>query len=80
MKDVKMETKNVSVKEILQIKNKIEQQNGYTKQRKNDYEICHTSKRKKYNLAQSCKSSQIEKSQDKITHDNTQIDNKCLHK
>ena len=33
------------------------------KREKNDYEIGHTSKRKKYNLAESCESSQIEKSQ-----------------
>ena len=86
MKVVKMETKNVSANEILQQQkkkktNKIEQQKRYTEQRKKDYEIYHTSKRKKYNLAQSCKFSQIENSQDKITHDNTQIDsNKCLCK
>ena len=47
--------------EILQTKNK-EKQKRYAEKRKNDNKICHTSKRKKYNLAQSCESSNVEKS------------------
>ena len=36
-------------------------------------------KERQYNVAQSCKSSQIEKSQEKSTYNNTQIDNnECL--
>ena len=62
-------------------KTKVEQQERYTEKRKNDHEICHTSKREKYNLAQTCESSQIEKSQDKSTYDSTQMDSKkCLCK
>ena len=60
---------------------KVEQHIRYAEKRKNDNEIRCTSKRKTYDVAQSCKSSQIEKSQDTSTHDNTQINNnKCLHK
>ena len=42
--------------------NKVEQWKKYTEKRKNDNEICCTSKRKTYDVAQSCQSSQIEKS------------------
>ena len=62
-------------------RNKLEKQKKYAEKRKNDHEMCHTSKRKTYNVAQSCKSSQTEKSQEKITYHNTQINNnKCLRK
>ena len=37
--------------------------------------MCCTSKRKTYDVGQSCESSQIEKSQDKSTNDNIQVDN-----
>ena len=55
--------------------NKVEQRKRYIEKRKNDNDICCTSERKTYDVAQSCKSSQIEKSQDKSTNDNKQIDN-----
>ena len=82
MKDVKMEIKNVSAKEILQKKKiKVEKQRRYTKKRNNDNEMCHTSKGKKCDLGKSCECSQIEKSHNKSTYDTIQIDsNKCLHK
>ena len=43
--------------------------------------MSYKNKRKKYNLAQTCESSPIEKSEDKSTYNSTQMDsNKCLHK
>ena len=62
-------------------KNKVEQQKRYAENRKNEDKISLTNNGKKYNLQHNCKSSQIEKSQDKITNSNTQIDNNnCLWK
>ena len=62
-------------------KNKVEQQKRYAENRKNEDKISPTKKGKKYNLQHNCKSSQIEKSQDKIPNGNTEIDNnKCLQK
>ena len=86
IKDVKTEIINFSTKEILQKKKKkkkkkLEQWKRYAENRKNEDKISLTNKGKKHNLQPNCKSSQIEKSQDKITNSNTQIDNnKCLQK
>ena len=52
-----------------------------TEKRKHEDKICLTSKGKKFNLGQNCKSSQSQTSLDKSAYDSTQINsNKCLHK
>ena len=66
-------------KRYCQKKNKVEQWKRYAENRKNEDKISLANKGKKYSLQHNCKSSQIEKSQDKITNCNTQID-KCLWK
>ena len=76
-----MEIKKFFCKRDIAKNNKVEQQKRCAEKRKNDNKICCTSKRKTYDVAQTSKYSQSEKSKDKSTHDNTQINNnKCLHK
>ena len=51
-----------------------------SEKRINEDKICLTSKRKKYNLGHNCKSSQSQKSQDKINTIPDKYSKKCLHK
>ena len=71
----RFETENSSLHKGDIAKKKVEKQKWLVEKRKNQHEICQTSKRKKYYQDHNFECSQTNESKVKSTYDNTQIDN-----